>query len=117
MYTQLCVAVLCAMNAGTSTKTIAAIARRVGKTTAKFHKDKVVGACSRLEEHYCCAISPVVWPEGGDPILKTFYPYRVTAAGAGGGGGGGGDPGGGEGGGGGGRRQSWFDKMSKQIFG
>ena len=69
MYTQIAVAVLCALNAGSSTKTIARIARRIGKTTAKFHSGNKQRARSRMEEQYCCAISPVVWPVGVCELL------------------------------------------------
>ena len=55
------------------------------QTTAKFHSGNPAKTRSRMEEQYCCAISPIVWPEGGDPILHTFYPHCVAPAAAKGG--------------------------------
>ena len=74
-YTQLAVALLCALNNGMSTATLIALCRRVGETCLQFWCGKQREFRERCLQEYAVAVSELVWPGGAeqDRILQTFF--------------------------------------------
>ena len=88
MYTQFCVALLCAMNNCMATGTLVRLTRRVGEVCLRFWSGKKKEFCQRGVREYAIGVSQIVWggPEN-DRILQTFFNGggggRSSAAGAG----------------------------------
>jgi len=77
MYTQLCVAILCAKQSQMETSYLCTLARQVGTICVKFWRARKAGVRDTLVEEYCVMVSDDVWnvTEGKtDAILKHFYP-------------------------------------------
>ena len=72
MYTQLAVALLCALNNGMSTTTLIVLCRRVGETCLRFWSGKQREFRERCLQEYAVAVSELVWAEQ-DQILETFF--------------------------------------------
>jgi len=74
MYTQIAVAILCAIHSNMSTVHLVPIARRIGMTCVQFWGDPHIHkkVRSRLPKIYAEGISEVVW-DGNDIMLQTFF--------------------------------------------
>jgi hypothetical protein len=74
MYTQLCVALLCAMNNGMEMTTLIALARRVGEACLRFWSGKKHEFRQRCLQEYAVGVSSLVWGHPSeDKILTTFF--------------------------------------------
>jgi len=82
MYQQAAVAVLSASYSGMSTRTAAALARRVGEVALRVfhhhygaHPRSLFQVRERLNREYAQGVSAVVWGPGpgADPIMRTFF--------------------------------------------
>jgi hypothetical protein len=76
MYTQLCVAILCAKQSGMHIMYLCGLARQIGLICVQFWKGQKAGVRDTLVDEYCIMVTDDVWNtnQGGtDAIISNFF--------------------------------------------